>query len=89
MDTTNHTKAIAQRLVNADANFISLLSELHGFSEVDATKIFETYRKLNCLKLDAYMGRWKVKHGGFLDRAPCERALAYVAPSRKKATKAA
>ena len=84
MDTTKHTKAIAQRLVNADLHFIALLSELHGFSEADSTKIFETYRKLKCLKLDGYMGRWKVKHGGFLDRDVCERALSYVAPARNK-----
>jgi hypothetical protein len=84
MNATNHLKAIAQRLVNADTHFIAMLSELHGFSEADATKIFETYRKLKCIKLDSYMGRWNVKHGGFLDRDVCERALAYVAPSRKK-----
>jgi len=80
----NHLKAIAQRLVNADTHFITLLSELHGFSEADATKIFKTYRKLKCIKLDAYMGRWNVKHGGFLDRDVCERALTHAAEPCKE-----
>ena len=84
MNATNHLKAIAQRLENADTHFIALLSELHGFSESDSTKIFDTYRKLKCLKLDGYMGRWRVKHGGFLDRDVCERALSHIAPIRNK-----
>lgn len=73
-----HLEAIAQRLVNADTHFITMLSELHGFSEDAATKIFKTYRKLKCIKLDAFMGRWNVKHGKFLDRDVCERALNHI-----------
>lgn len=73
-----HLEAIAQRLVNADTHFITMLSDLHGFSESDASKIFKTYRKLKCIKLDAFMGRWNVKHGGFLDRDVCERALNHI-----------
>jgi hypothetical protein len=73
----NPFKAIAQRIVNADLNFLEMLQEMHGFSEAEAVKIFTTYRKLRCIKLDAVGGRWTVKHGGFWDRDVCERALAH------------
>jgi len=75
--TVNPFRAIAQRTVNADSRFIDLLSSMHGFTQTEAVKIFATYRKLRCIKLDAIGGSWSVKHGEFWDRDVCERALAH------------
>ena len=76
-EPVNPFRAIAQRTVNADSRFIELLSSMHGFTETEAVKIFSTYRKLRCIKLDAIGGSWSVKHGEFWDRDVCERALAH------------
>lgn len=82
MENVNPFKAIARRLENADQNFLELLQTMHGFDRHQAVKIFDTYRKLKCIKLDGVGGRWSVKHGGFLDRGVCERALNYMKPAK-------
>ena len=73
----NPFEAIAQRTVNAEDAFIEMLGNMHNYSSVDAAKILRVYRKLKCVKLDAVGGRYTVKHGAFLDREVCDRALAH------------
>lgn len=64
----------AQRIVNAGNKFKGHLTAL-GFSQEQANKIFEVYKKARVIKLDAVNGEWKVKHGAFFDIEVLNRAL--------------
>jgi hypothetical protein len=68
------TKAVAQRMVNAENNFLDII-EGNGFSREEAEIIFAEYRRLKVVKLDAVIGRYSVKHGAYLDKEIMERAL--------------
>ena len=70
-------RAMAQRQVNAEEHFISLIQEITGRSREDATKAFATLRKLKALQLDAVGGRYSVKHGAYLDRDVLIRAISW------------
>jgi hypothetical protein len=73
---TQHLKEIAQRLVNAEANFVSTLMELGGVDAAAAEKVFGLYKKHKLIKLDAFHGIYSVKHGAFLDRKTIKNAAA-------------
>jgi hypothetical protein len=68
-------KSVAQRLVNAEDNFIQATMEQFGYTQGQAEKILAVYRKHKILKLDAAIGRYQLKHGAFWDRLPMENAL--------------
>ena len=63
------------RLDNAYENFLEVLMERGGISRADAIKVYKVYQKVKVLKIDAYMGTTRVKHGGFLDKEVIHRAL--------------
>jgi hypothetical protein len=67
---------IAQRLVNAEENFIGSLMEFGGITRAEATRVFDLYRREKFIKRDAVGGVYNVKHGAFLDRDVIRRALA-------------
>jgi hypothetical protein len=67
---------IAQRLVNAEENFIASLMEFGGITRAEATRVFDLYRREKLIKRDAVGGVYNVKHGAFLDRDVIRRALA-------------
>ena len=72
-ETIPGTRAVAQRLVNAEEHFLALVME-SGFDRSEAEIIFATYLKHRCVKrqgVDSYV----VKHGGFWDKAALCRAL--------------
>ena len=68
-------RGIATRMEQAVANFIEVLMKQGGISKVEAEKVYQTYRKMKIVKMDAVNGRIDVKHGGFLDRDVIRRAL--------------
>ena len=69
------TKQIAQRIVNAENNFIDTLMTLGDVSRADATKAMRAMLRLKVAKLDAVSGRINVKHGAYLDREVIQRAV--------------
>ena len=74
-ETIPGTRAMAQRLVNGEREFVSLIMD-SGFTEADAEKIFAIWRKLRCCKREKSGSfRWTVTHGGYWDRDAMERAL--------------
>lgn len=68
-------KPIAQRIVNAENEFIETLMERAAISDADAVKAFNTFRKLRVLKLDVGIGRYTVKHGGLMAPDVIRRAV--------------
>ena len=66
-DNASPFEAIAQRMVNAQLNFIGIVRERTSCTEAEAVKAFETLKKLRLIKLDAVGGRYTVKHGVYLE----------------------
>jgi hypothetical protein len=70
------TRDIAQRIVNAEENFIQIIRE-KGFTREEAIKAMHTMLKLKVAKLDAVSGRISVKHGAFLSSEAIRNAVNY------------
>lgn len=70
------TRAIAQRIVNAEDNFANTLVEMGKISHEDAQKLTSFYLKKKLAKLDPVGGRITVKHGGYLNPDAIQRVLA-------------
>lgn len=71
------TQAVAQRIVNAEENFIALVQQVTGCSREQGTKALATMRSLKVLKLDAVNGVYNVKHGAFLEASALWNAINY------------
>lgn len=67
-------KNMAQRIVQAEADFVATLMDLGGIDHATAERVLAHYRKIRVVRMDAVMGRVTVKHGAFLDREVIERA---------------
>lgn len=67
--TTQATRAIAQRIVNAHLGFQDVLVEIAGIERLDAERVTNFYLTKKLAKLDPVGGRISVKHGAYLDRA--------------------
>ncbi|CAG9236907.1 hypothetical protein PSP6_700006 [Paraburkholderia tropica] len=75
--SANPFEAIAQRMANAQRNFIGIIRERTSCTEADATKAFETLKRLRLIKLDAVGGRYTVKHGAYLEPDVLRNAMTY------------
>ena len=73
----NKFEAIAQRMVNAENAFISVIKEIAGCSNDSAAHVLNVYRKLKLVKFDAVCGTINVKHGLYLDKDIIENAINY------------
>lgn len=73
----NGTKAIAQRIVNAEENFIGTVQALTGFTRDESIKALNTMRKLKVVKLDVGIRRYLPKHGAFMEPDALRNAIAY------------
>lgn len=69
-------QAMAQRMVDAENNFIEVLMTLGEISKTEALKVLAVYRKLKLVKLDPVIGSMNVKHGAYLDKEVIANALA-------------
>ena len=69
---------MAVRSVNAENNFLDTLVEFGGIDREQAATVFAVYKKARLLNTkEVYsMGRYRVKHGAFLDRDFILNALA-------------
>ena len=70
------TRAIAQRIVNAEENFIEARIA-QGFTRQEAIKAMNTMLRLKVAKLDPVIGRIEVKHGAFLEPFAILNAVNY------------
>lgn len=68
------TRDIAQRIVNAENNFVQTLIEQGDISRSQAEKVMSFYLKNKLAKMDAVIGRISVKHGAYLDKDVIRRA---------------
>jgi hypothetical protein len=66
---------IADRMINAIDTFLDMLEEISGCSHDEAVKVFNLYRDLKLVKLDAVIGRYSVKHGAYLDKEVIQNAI--------------
>ncbi|MDR8093120.1 hypothetical protein KPB05_37320 [Burkholderia gladioli] len=71
------TKYIAQRMVNAENNFIETVQAITGCTREEGEKALNTMRQLRVIKLDAGIGRYTAKHGAFMEPNALRRAIAY------------
>lgn len=62
----NAFRDIAQRIVNAEEDFIQIIQE-KGFTGEEAIQVMQTMLRLKLAKLDSGIGRISVKHGGLLE----------------------
>lgn len=67
-------KAMAERTVQAEENFIDTLISLGDVSRDDAERVLAYYRKHKIVKMDAVNGRLDVTHGALLDRDTIRKA---------------
>lgn len=72
------TRAIAQRIVNAEENFIATVREITGCSESEGAKALSTMRNLKVIKLDAAIGRYLPKHGAYMEVDALRSAISLV-----------
>lgn len=70
------TRAIAQRIVNAENDFVQLIME-KGFTREEANKAMRTMLKLKVAKLDPVGGRISMKHGAFWESDVLRNAVNY------------
>lgn len=73
-DIEKSTRGMAERMDQADDNFIATLMEHGKISRVQAEKVFRRYKKERIVKRDLTNARWTVTHGGFLDQDVIQRA---------------
>ena len=67
-------RPVAIRLANAHAHFIGLCGE-RGFTVEQAEHILAVYMRLKAVTLNVAMGRYDVRHGGFLEVEVMRNAL--------------
>lgn len=65
----------AQRIVNAENNFVETLQRCGEIDKDTAEKVMRFYLYNKLAKLDAVNGTIKVKHGAFLDKQSIVNAV--------------
>lgn len=69
-------RPIAQRMVNAENNFLANVQAISGCTHAEAVKVLAVYRKVKVLKHDYVSGVISVKHGGFWNVSTIRNAIA-------------
>lgn len=81
---TKGTKAVAQRMVNAEEGFLDFAMRTAGITREQAVTALEEYRKAKAIKIDPVGGQFSFTHGGFAEADVLRRA-AGVAPNSETA----
>ena len=66
---------VATRMDNATENLVTTLMERGEIDRVSAELAFEYFRAHKLMKLNVALGRYDVKHGGYLERDAIRRAV--------------
>ena len=74
-ETITGTRAVAQRIVNAEQLFVRNVMEFASLSHEDAYKVLREFVKRKAVKLDAVNARYDLKHGAFWVKAVFTRAI--------------
>mgnify|MGYP003137517170 CR=1 FL=1 len=72
----NGTKAVAQRIVNAEEQFIGWAQGAAQCTRQEAEKILAVYRNENLVKIDPVGGQFTLKHGVFAEADVLRNAMA-------------
>jgi len=70
-------KPAAQRIANAEENFVETVQEITGCTREEAFRALNSMRKLKVVKLDVAIGRYIAKHGAYMDASALRQAIAY------------
>lgn len=70
-----YLQPLAQKMVNAENNFIANVISISGCTKIEAEKVLATYRKFKVVKMDAVNGVLSVKHGAFWDVDVIQNAI--------------
>lgn len=71
-----HLQEIAQKIVNAENDFVAQVVEKIGCTEAEGFKVFNLYKKNKLLsRVDLTNQRYAVKHGAFIAADVMRRAL--------------
>ena len=80
------TKAVAQRIVNAEDRFIEFAMRQGDLTQEQATKALEAYKKAKAVEIDVIGGQFNLTQGDFANKDVLRRAAGIEAPvSRVKA----
>lgn len=71
------TREIAQRIVNAEENFIETVQTITGCTREEGIKALATMRQFKIIKLDANIGRYRAVHGAYMEADALRTAIAY------------
>lgn len=71
-------KDIAQRLANADQNFVDNVVETFGTTVAEAEKVLRVFKKAKAVKRNVAMGRYDLTHGAFWEADVIARTLQVV-----------
>jgi hypothetical protein len=68
------TKAVAQRIVNAENRFLEFAQDTAGLTQEQAEIALARYRKEKAIKIDPVTGQFTFTHGGFAEADVLRRA---------------
>ena len=68
---------MAQRIVNAESNFVATVREITGCTPEQARQALRTMRALKVVKLDTGIGRYRATHGAYMERDALRRAMTH------------
>ena len=71
----NGFRDMAQRIENAQANFIDNVCEQFGTTKPQAEKVLAVFKKAKAVKLDAVGGRYNLTHGAYWECDVIQRAI--------------
>lgn len=71
-------KDMAQRITNAEDDFVAMLVEQHSITIKQAWGVLNTFIKHKMMKLDPVGGVYNVKHGMMLDAKTIAGVVAYL-----------
>ena len=70
------TKAVGQRLANAQIDFVENIQSQFGFTKAESQTILAVYVKVKAVKLDFHAGKYNLTHGAFWSKDVMQNALA-------------
>ena len=83
------TKAVAQRIVNAENRFIEFAMKQGDLTREQAIKALEAYKKAKAVKIDPIGGQFNLTRGDFANKDVLRRAAGIEAPESRVEAEAA
>lgn len=71
----NGTRDVAQRISNAETNFVKNAVEGFGITKPQAEKVLRVFIKTKAVRLDAVVGVYRLTHGGLWHTEVIQNAI--------------